>query len=74
MSLEEEFKQKFLEVCEKLSPEKQIHFEIWMHAYMGMLSHFDGQVSRNKITKYINGEKKEFIQYEILTDWEDKHG
>lgn len=68
MSVEEEIKQKILEVSKQLTPENQIYFEIWMHAHMGMLSNFDGQVSRNKITKYIDGEKKEFIQYELLID------
>lgn len=68
MSLEDEMKQKFLELRKQLSPEKRIYFEIYMNAYMGLVSNFDGQVSRNKITKYINGEKKEFIQYELLID------
>lgn len=68
MSVEEEIKQKILETRSKLTPENQIYFEIWMHAYISMISNQKEQVSRNKITKYIDGEKKEFIQYELLID------
>lgn len=66
MSLEEEINQKYLETRSKLTPENQIYFEIWMHAYISMISNQKEQVSKNKIVKYVNGKKKYFTQYEIL--------